>query len=270
MGQFDHPIDLVLKNDKQALLKWCINRCYQAFNFIYKDEQTKMGSFWRFDEHYYEHGIQILYERFCFAMAIIADQFHVECTALYDAKDGRFKSRSDVQRRVMTFKVYLSGAVDQIFKLGTRDMGWSDGTVKYGDVDYTDDEYERFWERHKTLQHAITVLRNSFLPHERDYLHGFTDADYSEADDDETWNLDCVHVKRVSELSGDIDDDKVDVDKFLGDTKRYYLPTIITKFMITPTADVFGKTASVSKWRRYWPWAILAVLVLVLMALGAR
>jgi hypothetical protein len=225
MDHFAEPIDLVLKSDKKALLKWCFNRCCQAFNLIYENEQTKMGSLWNFDDRYYEHGVRILYERFCFAMAIIVGQFHVEWIALYDAtKDARIKSLSDI-----TFGVALNVCADEVFKLGTRDMGSSDGTEKYGDADYTDDEYERFWERHRTLQADVTALRNSFSPRERDYLHGFTDADYTEADDDPTWNLDCVHVMRVYEFSGDMD-----VAKFLGDTKRYYLPTIITAFMTTP------------------------------------
>ena len=82
MDQFNEPIDLALKGDKKALLKWCFARCHQVFNLIYEYEQ-KNGSFWSFDDRYYEHGIQILYERFCYAMGIIVDQFHIEWRLLF-------------------------------------------------------------------------------------------------------------------------------------------------------------------------------------------
>ena len=107
MDQFNEPIDLALKGDKKALLKWCFARCHQVFNLIYEYEQ-KNGSFWSFDDRYYEHGIQILYERFCYAMGIIVDQFHIEGIALQHANDVRFKSLSDVQANTRTFEVFLS------------------------------------------------------------------------------------------------------------------------------------------------------------------
>jgi hypothetical protein len=114
--------------------------------------------------------------------------------------------------------VFLSGAVDESFKRETRDMGWSDATVAYSEQDYTSDAFEKFWERHSKLQSDITALRNTFLPEERTYLHGFADCDYDEDDDDKSWNLDCVFMTRIcSTRSGDID-----VNKFLGQTKRDY------------------------------------------------
>jgi hypothetical protein len=144
MSQFEQPIEALLQNDKAAVFKWCFNRCAHAFTVIYEYEEKKSGSFWRIDERYYEHGIEVLYERFCYAMAIIVDRLHAECVALYDINDPRFESLSEVQRKTTTFEVFLSGAVDEIFKRGTCDMGWSDSVQEYCDQDYTSDEFECF------------------------------------------------------------------------------------------------------------------------------
>ena len=57
MAQFEQPIEALLKNDKAAVFKWCFNRCAHAFDVIYAYEEKKSGSFWRFDERYYEHGV---------------------------------------------------------------------------------------------------------------------------------------------------------------------------------------------------------------------
>jgi hypothetical protein len=246
MDQFNEPIDFALKGDKEALFKWCFARCHQAFNLIYEYEQ-KNGSFWSFDDRYYEYGIQILYERFCYAMGIIVDQFHIECVALQDANDARFKSLSDVQAETTTFEVFLSGSVDEVFKQYTRDMGCHDATYKYyHDPDYLDDElcdeYENFWKRNKAVLLDIIAVRENFSSEERSYLYGFSDLDY-----DNTWNLDCLHMMRCSKKSGG----NVDVDKFLGATKRYYLPTIIKAFMATPKEDVFSPKPQAKRWQ-FW------------------
>jgi hypothetical protein len=238
-GRFEQPIDLALKGDKEGLFKWCCNRCYQAFSVIYEYEETKVGSFWSLDDRYYEHGIKILYERFCYAMAIVVDQFHSECVALYDANDVRFKSLDDAQRKTTTFEVYLSRSVDEVFKHGCRDLDWNDTTFKYyHDVDYLDDElceeYEKYWKRHRAMLSDVTAVRNTFSSGERIYLYGFPSLDYDD-DVDKTWNLDCLHMMRVCRISGDSD-----VEKYLVDTKRHYLPTIIKAFMTTPKTDVFS------------------------------
>jgi hypothetical protein len=211
----------------------------------YAYEEKKSGSFWRFDERYYEHGVGTLYERFCYAMTIIVDRLHAECVALYDIKDPRFESLSDVQRRSTTFEVFLSGAVDEIFKRGrTRDMGWSDSVQEYCGQDYTSDEFESFWARHQKLLSDITSLRNTYKPEERTYLHGFTDRDYDEDDDDKSWNLDCVFMMRVCSTISSV----TDVEKFLGRTKRDYLPIIIKAFMTTPKTDFFAP----NPWWQFW------------------
>jgi hypothetical protein len=54
-------------------------------------------------------------------------------------------------------------------------------------------------------------------------------------------------MMRCSKKSGG----NVDVDKFLGATKRYYLPTIIKAFMATPKEDVFSPKPQAKRWQ-FW------------------
>jgi hypothetical protein len=117
-------------------------------------------------------------------------------------------------------------------------MGWSDSVQEYCGQDYTSDEFESFWARHQKLLSDITSLRNTYKPEERTYLHGFTDRDYDEDDDDKSWNLDCVFMMRVCSTISSV----TDVEKFLGRTKRDYLPIIIKAFMTTPKTDFLLQT----------------------------
>lgn len=108
--------DLLVRGEKQELFKRCFNRCYAAVNVSYEHEKAKVGSFWNFDEWYHEQGIEILYERFSYAMAMVADRFHKECGELYNL--------SEAQKKSLTFSVCLSGCVDEVFKRSIRDMGF--------------------------------------------------------------------------------------------------------------------------------------------------
>jgi hypothetical protein len=104
--------DLLVRGEKPELFKRCFNRCYAAVNVSYEYEKTKVGSFWNFDERYHEQGIGILYERFAYAMAMVADRFHKECGELYNL--------SEAQKKSLTFSVCLSGCVDEVFKRSGR------------------------------------------------------------------------------------------------------------------------------------------------------
>jgi hypothetical protein len=141
----------------------------------------------------------------------------------------------------LTFATFLSGCADEVFKRGTRDIGWSDATLEYYMADY--ELYDDYWDEHKNLQSEIVAVRSSFYPEERTYLHGFTRNDEDNEDRD---NKDFLHVMRISKMSGD-----VDVDKFLGDTKRHYLPSIIKAFIASPKFDLFATNPSV-KWWQFW------------------
>jgi hypothetical protein len=236
-SEFMEPLD---EEGTKALFKTLFNRCAQAFNEIYEYEQEKMGSLWRFDERFYEQGIEILYERYCYAMAIIVDKFHKECSERHGLVTA--------QRRATTFYVYLSGCVDQVFKRRTRDMGWSDTTETYYMEDYFDDDdaYDSFWDKHQKLQSEVTAVRNSFCPEERTFLHGFS---YNDTDNTDRDNRDFLHVMRIHQGRRE-----VDVEKFLGDTKRFYLPKIIRAFLATPKIDYFATQPS-SKWWQFWKGA---------------
>jgi hypothetical protein len=242
MGEFEQPIDFLLKDDNEALGKWCFNRCYQAFSVIYEYEQAQMGQFWRFDAGYYEHGIMVLYERFCYAAALIVDRFNIEWGALRDANDPRFMNLNDAHGKTVTFQVFLSGIVDEVFKHGARELGWSDATIEYCDQDYLSNEYEMFWEQHRILQSKIRSVRNSFAPEEKTYLNGFAEDD----DDDENWNRDCLHMMRVCRISGDLD-----INMYLSATKRFYLPTIIGTFRAAPVTDLFV-SKNKTRWWNIW------------------
>jgi hypothetical protein len=132
-----------------------------------------------------------------------------------------------MSRKLTTFDVFLSGAADEVFKRQVDIVAVDDGTQKYFEDDFLDDEYEAFWKAHPKLLVDITELRRTFSVSEKNYLHGFSRFDYDEDDDEESWNFDCMFMKRVrKKASGNID-----VGKFLGETKRTYLPLILNAFL---------------------------------------
>ncbi|MDE2283927.1 MAG: hypothetical protein KGK33_04855 [Hyphomicrobiales bacterium] len=91
--------DLLVRGEKQELFKRCFNRCYAAVNVSYEYEKAKAGSLWSFDERYHDQGIEILYERFSYAMAMVADRFHREC--------GELQNLGEAQKKSLTFSVCL-------------------------------------------------------------------------------------------------------------------------------------------------------------------
>ena len=219
---FAQPIQF-LKNDEEGLFLWCFNRSYQAFEVIHQYEENKAGSFWGSDERYYEHAVTILYERFCYAMAIIMDRVR-DCE-----QRGFFESSREALNKATTFEVYLSRAANEAFKLGARDFGLTDGMYEYCNKEYND-EYDDFGDQHKELQDDVIDLRKSFSRTDRTYLHGFT-----EIDDDNTYDRDFLHIMRVYIKSSDMD-----VKRYLDDTKRVYLPTIIRTFINPPAVTIFS------------------------------
>jgi hypothetical protein len=84
--------DVLVRGEKEELIKRCFNRCHAAVNVSYEYEKVKSGSRWDLDERFHLQGIEILYERFSYAMAMVADRFHEECGELYN--------RSEVPERV--------------------------------------------------------------------------------------------------------------------------------------------------------------------------
>jgi hypothetical protein len=222
--------DPLREGNKQELFKRCYSRCHQAFNGIYEYEQTKNGSYWDLDERYYEYGIH------CYAMAIIAAKFKHECDLLHGLAYAEEPS--------LTFVTFLSGCTDEVFKRSTRDMGWSDTTMEYYMQDYhQDDAYDNYWDEREKLQSEIVAVRSSFYREERTYLHGFS---HDDKDNDDRDNRDFLHLMRCSKISGGID-----VNKFLGDTKRHYLPAIIRAFMVTPKPDIFASRPP-ARWWEFW------------------
>ncbi|MDE2378574.1 hypothetical protein [Bradyrhizobium sp.] len=226
--------DLVTRGDKAELFKRCMNRCFGAVSVCYEAEKARAGSLWDFDERYHEHGVQMLYERFSYAMAQVADRFSEDYRELYHSNEA--------QKKALTFATFLSGAVDETFKRVIRDMGFSDATLAYYEEDYFDDGYDAYWDSRPRLKAAVAAVRKEFAPEERTFMHGFSRDD--DPDDDDADNRDCLHIMRMAGESGDID-----VRKFLTATKREYLPLMIRLFLATPKRDIFAKPA---KWWQFW------------------
>jgi hypothetical protein len=232
--------DLLVRGEKQELFRRCFNRCYAAVNVSYEHEKAKAGSFWNFDERYHEEDIEILYERFCYAMAMVADRFHKECGELYNL--------SEAQKKSLIFSVCLSGCVDGVFKRSIRDMGFDDATMAYYEEDYLDEAYAEFWDGHKQLAAKVTAVRNSSYREERTFLHGFCESERENTDDAEleTDNRDCLHMMRICKRW-----QNVDVKKFLTATKREYLPMMIRFFIAEPKENVFANKPP-AKWWKFW------------------
>jgi hypothetical protein len=223
--------DLLVRGEKQELFKQCFNRCYAAVSVSYEFEKQKCDAFWRFDERFHEQGIEILYERFAYAMAMIADRFHKDCVELYD-------DLAEAQKKGGTFATFLSGSVDEVFNRSIRDMGFDHATLAYYEEDYLDEAYDEFWDSHKELKAQVIAVRNSFDDEERTFLHGFSDND-RDTGDLETDNRDCLHMMRICKRW-----QKVDVEKFLTATKREYLPMMIKLFIAKPKEDIFADKPS--------------------------
>jgi hypothetical protein len=97
---FLKPIEFIREGNKTELFKWCFNRCVPAFDVAYEYVEASTGTFWTLDDRFYEQDIEILYERFCYAMGIITERFYHQCRELSDAVDA--------QRKSLTFAIYLS------------------------------------------------------------------------------------------------------------------------------------------------------------------
>jgi hypothetical protein len=228
--------DLAVRGDKAELFKRCMNRCFAAVSVCYETERAKAGTLWDFDERYHEHGVRILYERFCFAMALITDRFAQDYSELYGT--------GDAQKETLTFATFLSGAVDETFKRVIRDIGFEDAMLAYYEEDYLDEGFDAFWDSRPRLKAEIAAVRREFSPEDRTFMHGFSSDDA--VDDTDADNRDCLHIMRVSGTSGNID-----VRKFLTATKREYLPLMIRLFMATPKNDIFAPP-SPAKWWQFW------------------
>jgi hypothetical protein len=205
------------REGQREALKTIFDRCSQAFDKIYKYEQDTFGSFWRIDERYKENNMRGLYERYCYAMGLIAELFHDECTE---------SELGDAEERSLLVTMFLSGAADEVFKRGAFDTNRAAVTEVY----YKHDEpCLYFWDAHEKLKSEVIAVRKSFRQEERDYLHGFYSFADSEKSGFEENSRDFLHVMRMYNIAGE-----VVVEKFLGDTKRIYLPTIIKSFMDRP------------------------------------
>lgn len=245
---WDNLVRMVKNDEKDALIKNCMNRGIQAFNTIYTIEEMTMGSFWRNDYRYYENSIAVLYERYCYAMSMIVNQFCVK----YETLHGRYEA----YRSGITFLAAMNQCTDTIFELQTDGKGFKNGVIFYHDENYMDDDYDEFWEEHCEEKNQILRVREAFRVEEKKWKFGFhpkyetyDEAQQTDNEDDEeqqmnsedfpcepqqTDNKDFLHIQKIIGMGGE-----VDAEKFLTITKREYLPMIIDAFIQEPRTDMF-------------------------------
>jgi len=113
-------IQMVKNDEKDALVKNCMNRGVQAIDTIYVCEEMAAGSIWRSDPRCYEHSMAILYERYCYAMSMIINQFCVKYADQY--------GRHEAFRSGITFSVAMNECTDALFKLKTGGLAFKKGT----------------------------------------------------------------------------------------------------------------------------------------------
>ena len=100
---FLKPIEFIREGNKTELFKWCFNRCVPAFDVAYEYVEASTCTFWTLDDRFYEQDIEILYERFCYAMGIITERFAHQCHEL--------SGEVDTQRKSLTFAICLSSTL---------------------------------------------------------------------------------------------------------------------------------------------------------------
>lgn len=237
---WDRFIQLVKNDEMVALLKNCCDRCIQAFDTIYDFEEMVSGSFWQIDYRFYQISMASLYERYCYAMSMIANQFHEKYKTLYGGNEA--------YEGGITFVVALNKFTDTIFEDRTEGIGFRDGTIFYYDEEYTDDNHDKFWDKHWDEKNQILSVREAFTVDERKWEFGFhpDDDDYDE--NLQTCNKDFLHIQKIIETDVDLD-----VELFLNKSKREYLPMIIDAFsqepIQEPITDMFNKR---KKWWQFW------------------
>ncbi len=233
---WDYFIQMIRNDEKETLFKDCANRCLQSFNTIYDFEKMGGASFWQLDHRYYENSMAILYERYCYAMSMIVDQFCDKYEALY--------RRKETYEDGITFLVVMNKCADIIFEKQTNGLSFRDGTIFYYEEDYTADDYDEFWEEHWEEKEQILTVRKMFTNNERKWEFGFHSKDDDYEDDLQMYNKDFLHIQKVIGLTSE-----VDVENFLNKSKREYLPIIIEAFSQKYSTDMF-KTSK--KWWQFW------------------
>jgi len=207
---------MMLKNDeKDAIVKYCTDHCLQSFNTIYDYEKERSEMLWKLDSNYYAQSMAILYERFCYAMSNIIDKFRDSYEEMY--------GQNEAYRVSITLEVVLSQLVDMVFIQNTNIQNLHNSTEYYNDGNYTDEEYDEFWDEHEDIEQNIIDVRYSYEGDDRKWEYGFIVGDENDIYD--TCNKDFLHIRKIMGLS-----DEIDVSIFLNKTKREYMPIIIHAF----------------------------------------
>ena len=222
---------------RKDALKYCANRCLAALEPILEQEEVAHAGTWAFDARLREFGIGVLYERFSYAMAIVAYRMRVEYASTY----GELAALETSIGREVTLDVATGIAFEAL--TGMKPSG---GVTAYSSSDYDPEECEIFWGAHANLRREIVEFRSSFSSSERTDLHGFPpDEDDSPSAGNEWAVLDFIHVRRALENS-----DGIDIARYLKVTKCDQAPAIVNTFMQQPARDYFAPKKR--SWWKFW------------------
>ena len=238
---FREYVDLIATKQDQELLMRTYRRCYDTLSVVYALEASQMQQFWNSDERFHEQGVEILYERFSYAMAMLAYQF----VQVYEFEF----SDPDADKKCAVLARSLSVCVDEAFRRGIQDMGLSGAFIVYY-LEKLDDEFYDLWDEKEAICAEITTLRVGFPTSERTFFRGFTFEDAHFLREPEkhkymiTQNRDFLHLSRIYKRWGD-----VDAKAFLTTTKRKSLPLIIDLFLLDPRER--SKPQTPKRWQ-FW------------------
>jgi hypothetical protein len=262
--------DWITDPESQEAVAACMNRCSETLEIVYRMESDVWLGISDSYRELYQADIDALYERYCYAMALVAYSFGRQ----FDTDEHNRKS----YEMESNFAVTLNVCTDFAFKNMLGDASHTGGVLAYLLEDSCDNHYEEFWDCNRGFKIEILAVRKNFGTPERTLIHGFKqdEQDYEEDFEDEFYdeleidpedqydddegvvdidNLDFLHMMRLAQASGNVNN--INVDKFLSDTKRVRLPFIIKQFLKQPSYEVFtpvqtGGTPLQPKARRTW------------------
>lgn len=222
---------LATSNDDERLVKECFDRCHQAFLEIYEYEEGRSLSLWKSDHRYFELAMSMMYERYCYAMALIADQIAEE---FVDMSSDKYS---------IPFVASLSKCTDILFEHKVGSIPFHEGVYYYYFEEYND-EHDGFWEQNWKIAQDIAEVRESFTAEDRLWKYGFGVEEDDLDQDMWTWNKDFLFMQRAMSIA-----EGIDVELFLTATKREYLPMIIDAFAKT---QLTISTSPKKKWWHFW------------------
>ena len=104
-----------LRGEDELAFASCLNRCCNSLREVYARDSFLHGNYWELDFRFFEDGVKILYERYCFAMAMVSYAFSQEYNHLYASREAALRSSS--------FDVLLEVCTKTAFSKVVQDFG---------------------------------------------------------------------------------------------------------------------------------------------------